>query len=270
MQKISKRCFGNLVMTMIIVIWAMPSTVLAASWSISNVPSYFSGDFNSQTRTDIFYDPTTIQAQGNGWGINLTIPYIAISNLPNGATYDGSMMLNGGKGAQTHGASGMGDVLLAANYQAYQGAGFWPSVSPYTLIKFGTASPNAGLGTGLNDYEIGSSFTENLGWVHPYFTLGYDFVGHDAAYPLRNVMTYSAGTTVDLFLPGTHSSTDSLALIYSGSQSELASYPGIGTVTLAWNHALTTTGTGIQLYVLKGITTSSPNVGVGCGLHIAF
>lgn len=268
MSKISMTYFGRLFV--VIAMGAMPLTARATSWSISNVPSYFSGDFNSPVRTDIFYDPTTIQAQGNGWGLDLTIPYIAISNLPNGATYDSSMVLNGGKGIQTHDASGMGDVLLAANYLAYQGTGFTPSVSPYALIKFGTASSSAGLGTGLNDYEIGSNFSENLGWVHPYVTLGYDFVGHDTAFPLRNVVTYSAGTTVDLFLPGTTASTDSLALVYSGSQSELASYPGIGTVTLAWNHTLTPAGTGIQLYVLKGVTASSPDVGAGCGLHISF
>ncbi|WP_123103447.1 hypothetical protein [Acidithiobacillus sulfuriphilus] len=241
----------------------------AVNWSISNVPSYFGGDFHSSVHTGIFYDPTTLQAQTNNWWASLTIPYITITNLPNGAAYNRGVVVGSSKGTPTHNASGLGDILLSAHYRVYRGVGFWPSMEPYAQIKFGTASSTEGLGTGLTDYEIGSNFSENLGWIRPFFSVGYDFVGRDKAYPLRNILTYSVGTTMSVFVPGETRQSNFLTLLYSGSQSELNGYPSIGTVLLAWNHDFTPAGTGFQFYLAKGVTSSSPGFGVGFGFQVA-
>ncbi|MHB8847903.1 MAG: hypothetical protein ACYC43_05645 [Burkholderiales bacterium] len=242
----------------------------AVNWLIGNAPSYFSGDFYNNVRTGIFYDANIIQAQDQNWMVSLDIPYISITNLPNGAAYNGGAIVGNNIKTPTHNAAGLGDVTLASQYEVFHGRGLLPSVTPFFDVKFGTASTVNGLGTGLNDYTIGSSFQENLGWMTPFAQVGYDFVGQNQAFPLRNVWIYSAGTTVLVFGPGQTAQNNSITALFSGSGSEVAGTPSLGEVELAWNHRLTRSGTGFQMFVTKGLTNSSPNIGGGIGFYVAF
>ena len=67
-----------------------------------------------------------------------------------------------------------------------------------------------------------------------------------------------------------HVPEDSLAVSYTGGQSELSVYPSGGIFVFSWNHNITPTGTGFQVFGLKGVTNSSPDLGGGIGLRFVF
>ena len=163
----------------------------AVTFAISNTPIYTSGKFHSNVRTGIFYDPTRIDIMSQRWGVSLTVPYLSITNLPNGANYAGGAVTAGG-GTATHDASGIGDIRLGARVLALRGKGWLPAVEPYFSIKFGSASWRDGLGTGLTDYTIGVLAAKRFGPLMPFTKLSYTFVGSDAQFPLRDVLGYTA------------------------------------------------------------------------------
>lgn len=59
-------------------------------------------------------------------------------------------------------------------------------------------------------------------------------------------------------------------LIYSGGQSEPSVFPDPQEFILSWTHAISPTGTGIQIFGIEGVTNSSPAPGGGIGLRFRF
>ena len=241
----------------------------AVTFAISNTPIYTSGKFHSNVRTGILYDPTRIDIMSQRWGVSLTVPYLSITNLPNGANYAGGAVTAGG-GTATHDASGLGDIRLGARVLVLRGKGRLPVVAPFVSVKFGSASSSNGLGTGLADYELGVMVAKPLGRFVPFVRLSYTFVGSDARYPLHDIVSYAIGCSYVVRAFPDRAPEDTIGLIYSGGQSELSIYPDPQTFILSWTHAINPTGTGIQVFGIKGVTNSSPDLGGGIGLRFVF
>ncbi len=118
----------------------------AQHFTVGNMPSYYQGTFGTNSNINIFYDATYLQFQNNTLRLKLTVPYISVSGLPQGAQLAGGGIAIRSGTTNTHSASGLGDIWFAAHYTAYHGAGLLPAVVPYVKIKFGTASSSQGLG----------------------------------------------------------------------------------------------------------------------------
>lgn len=237
----------------------------AQHFTLGNMPSYYQGTFGTNSNISIFYDATYFQFQNNTLRLKLTVPYISVSGLPQGAQLAGGGVASRSSTTQTRSASGLGDIWLSAHYTVYHGEGLLPAVVPYAKIKFGTASASQGLGTGRNDYELGFGLDETIGTrIFPFAHLGYRFVGNPAGQNLRNILTYDAGSSFAV------TGSNVLTAMYSGSQSEQPGYAGPSDLILAWNYNVTRAGSGFQVYADKGLSNGSANYGVGAGAQIVF
>lgn len=235
------------------------------SWTLGNIPSDYQGTFGTQHTIGIFYDPTFLQYQSAGLRLKLTVPYISVSNLPAGAKLTNGTVTTRTTSNATTSASGLGDIWLAAHYTLVPESGLRPALVPYAKVKFGTASVSQGLGTGQNDYEAGLGINTTIGTnMFPFAHAGYRLVGSPAGQHLQNIATYDAGVSVAA------TSRNIWTLMYSGHQSEQAGYAGPSDVTVAWNYNVTVAGSGFQVYLDKGFSNGSANIGAGIGGQIVF
>lgn len=251
--------------TTVILLSVCQSAWASMAWTLGNLPAYYQGNFGTQHTIGIFYDPTYLQYQNPTVRLKLTIPYIAVSNLPKGAKLDGGILATRTKNTATADASGLGDIWLAAHYTLIPERGLQPAWVPYVKIKFGTASASEGLGTGRNDYELGLGLNTTISTnVFPFAHVGYRFIGSPPGQMLRNIATYDAGVSIAT----THRNI--LTAMYAGEQSEQAGYAGPADIIVAWNDTVTAAGSGFQLYVDKGLSNGSASLGGGIGGQIVF
>ena len=242
----------------------------AMSFSLGNLPSFYSGKYNGPDRTQMLYDGTTLSAAGARWGVNLTIPYLSVRDLPNSSVYDGGVVVNNGGKPGSHNASGLGDLLLALRGTVLTARGLRPAISPFLDIDIPTASAKQGLGTGLGSYTVGATARENLGWLFPFVRLGYDFVGRNNVYRLRDAVVWGVGVGAFLFEGSGPGLSNYFSLSYSGSSSEVPGYQSVQIVRLDWTHEFPRDGLGFQAFLEKGLTASSPDFGGGLGLTLSF
>ncbi|MHB8255374.1 MAG: transporter, partial [Acidiferrobacter sp.] len=237
----------------------------ATSWTLGNIPSDYQGRFGTQHTIGIFYDPTFLQYQSSDLRLKLTVPYISVSNLPVGAQVTNGTLSTRTKSTQTKTASGLGDIWLAAHYTLVPERGLQPALVPYAKIKLGTAQASQGLGTGQNDYEAGLGFNTTIGAnMFPFAHIGYRFVGSPAGQNLQNIATYDAGVSVAVNL------RNIWTVMYSGAQSEQPGYSGPSDAIVAWNYNVTVAGSGFQVYLDKGLSNGSANIGGGVGGQVVF
>ncbi len=238
---------------------------MAASWTLGALPSYFSGKYGTQSTIGILYVPTYLQYRNSQWRLKLTVPYMAVSGLPKGASLSGGTVAQRGGSAQTANPSGLGDIWFAAHYTLLPEKGLMPAIVPYAKVKFGTASAADGLGTGRNDYEAGLGFNTTIGTnVFPFAHIAYRIVGSPPGQSLQNIMTFNGGASIAL------SPRRIFTLMYAGAGSEQAGYAGPADIIAAWNFNVTRAGTGFQVYVDKGLSSGSADFGGGVGGQVVF
>ncbi len=91
-------------------------------FTVGNLPSFFQGSFGTSSTLNIFYDATYFQYQDHDLRLKLTVPYLSVNGLPNGAALSGGNVVRRNKSTtKTHDANGLGDIWLAAHYTAIQG-----------------------------------------------------------------------------------------------------------------------------------------------------
>jgi hypothetical protein len=224
-------------------------------------PSYFTGDYGTSTTTNITYVPIYAKYKTGNLSLKLTVPYISVES--SGALVSEGTVIGTTAGGTVTRHSGLGDVWAESRYK-FRGAGNLPDVSPYVKIKFGTASHAKGLGTGKNDYEGGLGFEWAVGRsLFPFLSLGYRILGSPSGRNLRNIVTYSGGTTYKVdeknFLSG----------IYSGHQASQAGFANTADLLVAWNYERWP-GSGFQFYLDKGLSNGSPKYGIGGGAYVRF
>jgi len=218
----------------------------------SITPSYYSGTYGTNTRTDIFYLPLNFLARTGNLTLKATIPYIRVHSQ--GAIIAGGAVV--GTGGQARTTSGLGDIWLEARYRIRlnnQGT----SVAPYVKVKLGTASKSKGLGTGANDYEFGGRFITRIGRrVYPFAQIGYRILGSSAGLALNNFMTYRVGVSyvVDARNIGT--------LLYDGHQSSQPGLAAASELIGAWNYRIRR-DSDLQAFALLGLSSGSPDYGGG-------
>ena len=238
----------------------MPVWAMATSTTVGLMPSYFEGSFGTTGSTRIWYLPAYVDYRGTEFGFKATIPYIQVENR--GALVSGGTVVGTGSNASTT-ESGLGDIWLKGSY-TFHGQHGQPDIIPYLKIKLGTASASQGLGTGQDDVEEGVEVDWTVGArVFPFIAVGYREVGSTATYPLQNIATYEGGASVTV-VPAHF-----LTAIFAGHQSEQPGFAPAADAIIAWNFS-PPKGMGYSFYVDKGLSSGSPDYGVGVGLQNRF
>ncbi len=246
---------------------AISATALADDqFSMSTGFDYSSGTYGNAKATEILYVPVTAKYQTDDWTLKLTVPYIEVTG-PGGvlqgfgrvatpsSTQSGSPRFGRSAGGGTSTNAGLGDIIASAGYTVYSGDAL--SLDVTGKVKFGTADPNKGLGTGKNDYsaQLDGTYaltdkTSLLG------TAGYKIVGAPAGVAVNNVAFGSVGVdrkTGDTTNAGVMFDYVQKVTAVSYNQEDAMVY-----ASEKLSPGLKLTG-----YVLKGFTSGSPDYGVG-------
>jgi hypothetical protein len=216
-------------------------------------PSYFSGSYGTNFRTDIFYLPFDLRADTGNLTLKATIPYIRVHSQ--GAVIAGGAVV-GTTGGQPTTRSGLGDIWLEGRYKIRldnQGN----SVSPYVKLKLGTASRAKGLGTGANDVEFGGRFRTRIGErFFPFAQLGYRIHGNVPGIVLDDILTYQAGVSYVV------NAANVATLLYAGHESTQPGLAPASELIGAWNFRIRR-DTDLQAFGLVGLSNGSPDYGGG-------
>jgi len=229
--------------------------------TVASIPSFFTGTFGTNTRTNITYIPNYIKYKIDDISLKLTIPFIIVQS--NGAAVSGGTVIGTGKGASKT-KSGLGDVWLEGKYTLHHVLDASFDLVPYSKIKFGTASKTKGLGTGENDYEFGMGVRTRFAarWF-PFARVGFRFVGQPAGRVLDDILTYRGGVSYAL------DRTNVFTVLFSGRQASQPGFASAAEIIAAWNYNIQP-NMGLQVFGDKGLSNGSPDYGVGGGLTYHF
>jgi len=162
---------------------------------------------------------------------------------------------------ESHG--GLGDITAKAGYVLVPEGDLVPRVRPYVFVKFPTADRDNALGTGEFDEGFAVEFSKLLGNWYCFAEAGYTFQGTSPLLPLKDYLSYNAGTGYiigERFLP---------MFVLKGSGAPVEGAGDLLEMRIKLKY-LATSQTGIEGYVAKGVTRSTPDYGSGLAIFYDF
>jgi len=272
---------------------AVISLILPA-WAFADEPAYSvglgfefaSGTYGTGIRTDSIYMPFTATAYPTErLDFSLEIPFVyQSSSAVVAGEYMGmqgqamgtqsvlaAMNGMGSSGAMTfatagnvnNSRSGLGDMKLKAGYVLYTEEKYVPAIRPNLYVKIPTADKNQFLGTGAFDEGFAVELTKWFGSWFANGEAGYVIQGKSSVLAVRNYLNYYAGAGYQVterlrpmvLLKGTTPTVN-------GASSQLEAR-----LRVKYQFA---EHTGIDGYLAKGITTASPDYGMGLAVFYEF
>jgi hypothetical protein len=230
-------------------------------FSLETGMDYNTGKYGGSQSTDIFYVPFTGKYQGKEWTLKVTVPYLRITG-PSSVVNGVGQTVTYANAPRTS-RSGLGDVVVAATHNIYNGGAKGIVVNLTGKVKFGTANSNKGLGTGKNDYALESSIYQAFGDLTAFGTLGYKVYGSPATYQLRNIFFGSFGGSYKY-----DQATNAGAMLILGQKVTALGSPR--TEALLFVNRKLEKNWKMQGYVLKGFTNSVPSWGGGASIDYLF
>ena len=248
---------------------------------------FTSGDYGTGTRTNSVFVPFTVAVMPTErWGLSLEIPYVYQSNTNVIAGQFRQMqgqsmamqsitaaMTGSGMGSGTirsssnsnpsAAQSGIGDITFRTGYVLIQEGSAIPQIRPNLFVKIPTADKAKGLGTGEFDEGVAVEISKWFGDWYAFVEPGYTIQGKTSDIPLKNYLNYNVGAgyqVSDKFLP---------LFILKGSTAPAEGSTALLEARLKLKYQATK-HTGIEGYLAKGITTSSPDYGTGLALFYDF
>ncbi|WP_026841872.1 transporter [Citrifermentans bremense] len=256
---------------------------------------FASGSYGLGTKTDSVYIPFTLAVYpSDRLGFMLEIPYVYQSSSavntgvllgPGGGQMTGMRKevaampgsvgtmpgTGGGSGGGTSSVStvshksrqGVGDLTLKGGYVLVQEGEFVPRVRPYLFVKVPTADRDQMLGTGEFDEGFAVEFSKQFGNWYSFAEGGYTFQGSSPVLALKDYFSFNAGTGYQIgerFLP---------MLIVKASSAPIAGASDLVDLRLKLKY-LAGVRTGVEGYVAKGVTRSTPDYGGGLAVYYDF
>lgn len=238
-----------------------PAVPPPAEVTLSTGLDYSRGDYGFAADTEVFAVPLTVSYATGPWRFQVSQAWLSVDG-------PASVVLTGAQAGGAAGRpvssreSGVGDLWLGATYRSLP---FGPDLEvAFTgRMKVGTANENKGLGTGENDYYAQFDFSRTVGATTPYLTVGYRWLGANAAYPLRDGAYFSAGFVRQLSGPTQAGlAVDWRARVVSGGD------PACELTAFVTHHL--DESWSLQGYALTGLTDASPNFGLGTSVNYRF
>lgn len=242
---------------------------------------YNSGDYGSETTTDILSVPVGAKYTTGDWIFRASLPWMRVDgdanvvpglgpvdNLNPQGRGRGNGNGNGGGGgggeptAPTTGVtSGIGDLRLGATY-AIPMQGVW-GVDLTGNVKIATADEDKGLGTGANDYGVAVDVYRNVGEVTSVFGgVGYTMLGDSDFIEVDSVFNGNVGFSRKF-------GNNSAGLVYDYRQPTSDDAYDRSEITGFFSFPTSDTGK-LQLYALTGLTDGSPEWGAGVSFTTGF
>jgi hypothetical protein len=207
---------------------------------------YTSGDYGGTADYDDLYVPVTLTYGLRRVDLRLTVPYLEIET-----------------GADTT-ASGLGDVIVGITvYDIWRSTDGSLRLDFTGKIKLGTADETEGLGSGENDYSFQTGLYKALPRGGLSTGVGYKTRGDTAAIDLEDVwFAYIGG--LHAFSPRTRG-----GIFFDYREPSIAGNDAVQELS-AFISRRTSGRWGVQVYVLKGLSDTSPDWGGGLSVGTRF
>lgn len=230
-----------------------PALAAETSIRLTTGLEYSTGTYGGTEDIEELYVPLTLNLNTNRIGASLSVPFLGV-RAPAGTVTDSQAVP--GEGDITT-ESGLGDITANFTvYDVFYSASLDLALDVTGAIKFGTADPDRGMGTGENDYSL---YLEGYKWFDA-FTLfgsaGHRLRGEPDGIDLNDVLLASLGGS----WPAGRDST--VGIVFDFRESALEGYDDIQELTAFGSIALNEHWY-LQLYAFAGLTDSATDWGGG-------
>lgn len=215
--------------------------------SLGTVVDFSEGYYGATTKTEMLASIIQAKYSTTDFSIRVDLPYLTISGPSNATTSSNT---------QYREREGIGDLVLAGMYNAFYNSKYAVAIDVGLKLKIPTASHSDGLGTGEPDelvqiyaYKSLDDFTLMLG-------AGYKWVGPPKNVGYRNTVSASTGLIYKI------SDRASVGTLVDFRQSVFSDLNDQIETTFYGTYKLSSSWR-TQLYTYKGITNTSPNLGLG-------
>ncbi len=217
---------------------------------------FSTGDFGTDTDTDVWYVPSSLKLEWDPFFIKVTVPYVIV---------DGDVVLIDGQpeGGPGFGGTrnGIGDIVLSGGYVYFPTSQFLPIIELSGKVKFATADEDKGLGTGEENYTLQLDVSKQFGWFTPFGAVGYKFIGDPPDVNLNDKIFASGGFSARL------GDRVSAGVVYDWAESAVSGRSDIqeispfASIRFGENFS-------IDPYALVGLSNASPDWGVGVQFRV--
>lgn len=236
---------------------------------------YSSGDYGSDTTTEIWSIPLSARLQAGAWTFKAGLPWMQVSGDPNvvpgvglvdnlnprGRGRGGLLAPAPGEDDQASGsASGIGDLTLAATYAVPTSGAF--GVDLTANAKIATADEDKGLGTGANDYGVAVDVFRPVGATTWFAGAGYTQLGDSGFIDVDGVASANAGFSHPV-------GRGSFGLVYDWREAASSGFEDRSEVTGFFGVPAGEAGR-LQVYALRGLSDGSPEWGGGVAFSRGF
>jgi hypothetical protein len=238
---------------------AAPAAAQEGVFSLGAGLHYSEGSYGTSEETRITSFALTGRYDRDPWIFKLTVPYLYLSGGQQ--VVPGIGAVNRSRG--TSSASGMGDLVAAATYNAHYDRASMLGIDLTGKVKLGTADERKGLGTGENDFSFGADLYKSIDRMTLFAGLGYTLFGDPPGFRLNDGFFWSLGASWKL------PPRESVGLSLDGRQEIV---PGAGEqreLIGFWSRALDSAWKA-QAYFLVGLADGSPDWGGGLTLARPF
>ena len=180
-------------------------------WQVGTAPSFSSGRYGTDTRTDVFYTPITARRLFDDGDLTFVIPItcirgnggvIVVNGMPvrqerldatgRTGTRDGTTA--GTTSAVPTTACGLGDIIVRGRYYVLDERAWFPTIALRAHVKAPTASEEKGLGSGRPDEGVGVEVSRTIGrGLMAMVDGGYTAIGDRPGFDLNNTWWYDVG-----------------------------------------------------------------------------
>ena len=233
------------------------NSALAGNYSFSTGAEYTSGDYGASIKTTTLQIPFTLGYTDNQYAWSVSVPYVQITGTEDvifSGTTRSQKFTNSKTSTVKQTDSGLGDITLSGTYQLKNETKVSPWFAITGKIKLATADENKRLGTGEVDYAVQVEVAKKA--LHGY--IGYKIIGDSSTVNYNDVSYGAIGITIPL---------DNWTSVtqYYAEQAAVSGVDNIQELNLSFSKPLSKTKK-LAVYLIKGLTNSSPDWGTGIRL----
>ena len=210
-----RRSSGHALLWVTLLLFPLNAYAQGEQWQVGTAPSFSSGRYGTDTRTDVFYTPITARRLFDDGDLTFVIPMtcirgnggvIVVNGMPvrqerldatgETGTRTGTDSTRTGTtaAAPPTTACGLGDIIVRGRYYVLDERAWFPTIALRAHVKVPTASEEKGLGTGRPDEGVGVEVSRTIGrGLMAMVDGGYTVIGDRPGFDLNNTWWYDVG-----------------------------------------------------------------------------
>ena len=234
------------------------NVAIAGDYTFTIGAEYTKGNYGAAIDTTMLQVPFTLGYNTEQYAWSVTVPYIQISGSED-VTFSGTTrspkLSTTTISSVMHSDSGLGDIALSGTYQLQKETKARPWIAMTGKIKWATADEQKLLGTGENDYAAQLELAKKT--LHGFF--GYKIIGDSDTINYDNVFYAAAGVSI----PASKNWMTIIELYTE--QAAVSGVDNVQELSFTMSKALNDKNK-LSIYIVKGLTNSSPDWGGGVTL----